>query len=182
MFVPSLGGAHRGPAGVEAATLPAVFAPVHLKMVPVHLEMVPAHLEMVPARLEMVLHRLKIILARLEIVPSHLEMGPVLEMVPVCPLSGSALSSGPGQLLEPGAEGGTGLEADGLFQPSCAKQSELDPECGRERAAFVDPPPLLQPPPVDFTVNRASPLVTAGQCVFLPLFQPRPVQAARRLL
>lgn len=62
MFVPSLGGAHYGPAGVEAATLPAVFAPVHLKMVPVHLEMVPACLELVPDRLEMVPAHLKIVL------------------------------------------------------------------------------------------------------------------------
>lgn len=82
-----------------------------------------------------------------------------------------------------GAQDGSWSRTGGCWDSfsSCTKQADLDPECGTERAAFVDSPPP-NPPPVDFTVNRASPLVTVGQCGFLPLFQPRRVRAARRLL
>lgn len=48
------------------------------------------------------------------------------------------------------------------------------------RKAAIVAGPYLHPPPVDFTVNRASPLVTEGQCAPLPPFQPRRVRAARQ--
>lgn len=38
----------------------------------------------------------------------------------------------------------------------------------------------LTPTPLDFTVNRASPLVTERQCAPFPPFQPRRVQVARQ--
>lgn len=43
------------------------------------------------------------------------------------------------------------------------------------------PAPPHTPPPVDFTVNRASPLVTGGQCAPFAFFSPPPGPSSQTL-
>lgn len=66
-----------------------------------------------------------------------------------------------------------------LSKLSGTRQADLDSKCQVEKQALWLGPG--GPTPVDFTVNRASPLVTGRQWAPLPPFQHLRVLAARRV-